>query len=146
VYGFKGNIGYSLILNSDGTKDADYGTTSYRDVPHLASYTFETSGEGESYQTTIQNVNVFKRDPGVAGLVVDQHGTPVANVKVEIYDGTGKKLTTQYTDVDGFYSYYYKYTGKAATFTVKLPDYNQQKPVTLKSNVYVIVNFQITIL
>ena len=37
----------------------------------------------------------------------------------------------------------YKYTGKAATFTVKLPAYDQSKSVTLKSNGYLVVNFTV---
>jgi hypothetical protein len=35
----------------------------------------------------------------------------------------------------------YKYTGKAATFTVKLPSYNRATSVTLKSNGFVIATF-----
>ena len=37
----------------------------------------------------------------------------------------------------------YKYTGKAATFTVKLPKYNLLQPVTLKSNGFLVVNFTV---
>ena len=62
---------------------------------------------------------------------------------VEIYNGSGQKLATRYTDADGWYQWTYKYTGKAAAFVVKLPDYNLQQTVTLKSNDYVVVNFTV---
>jgi len=39
--------------------------------------------------------------------------------------------------------YEYKYTGKAATFTIKLPEYGQQKSVTVKANSFALVDFQI---
>jgi len=89
-----------------------------------------------------QSENVFKRDPGIAGLVM-QSGTnePIPNVKVQIYDASNKLATTVYTDQDGWYMWQYKYTGKAATFTVKLPSYNQATSVTLKSNGFVIATF-----
>jgi hypothetical protein len=48
-----------------------------------------------------------------------------------------------YTDADGWYMWQYKYTGKASTFTVKLPAYNLQQSVTLKSNAFVVVNFTV---
>jgi len=37
----------------------------------------------------------------------------------------------------------YKHIGKAATFTVKLPDYKLQQSVTLKANSFVVVNYQL---
>ena len=87
-----------------------------------------------------QSKNVFKRDPGIGGLVLESDGDPVPNVEVQIYQGTKLKATV-YTDADGWYMWQYKYTGKAATFTVKLPVYNLSKTVTLKSNGYLVVSF-----
>ena len=66
---------------------------------------------------------------------------PRPNVKVQIYDSSNKLLATVYTDQDGWYMWQYKYTGKAATFTVKLPNYNLVQSVTLKSNGFILVNF-----
>jgi hypothetical protein len=77
---------------------------------------------------------VFKRDPGFVGLVTDSEGNPIKGVKVQIYGPDGKLLATVYTDKDGWYFYNYKYTGKAATFTIKLPEYNKTATVTIKSN------------
>jgi hypothetical protein len=39
--------------------------------------------------------------------------------------------------------YQYKHTGKVATYLVKLPNYNKQQSVTLKSNSFVVVNFTV---
>ncbi len=52
-------------------------------------------------------------------------------------------LGTAYVDENGWYLWNYKYTGKATTFTVKLPAYGQSKSVTLKSNGFVIANFTV---
>lgn len=89
---------------------------------------------------TIENENVFKRDPGFAGLVTTSDGTPIQGVKVQIYGPDGTLITTVYTDEDGFYMYNCKYNaraGKAANFTVKLQDYKQQQTLTLKANAFV---------
>jgi hypothetical protein len=67
---------------------------------------------------------------------------------VDIYDSKNAKLGTVYTDQDGWYMWAYKYTGKPATFTVKLPNYpaaqpSQSQTVTLKSNGFLVVNFTV---
>jgi hypothetical protein len=41
------------------------------------------------------------------------------------------------------YQWLYKYTGKAANFTVKVPDYKLAKSGTLKSNGFLEVNFDL---
>src|SRR5262249_11500814 len=91
--------------------------------------------------TSVSNENVFKKDPGIGGLVLNGQTTPVANVTVQIYDSANKLLATVYADSDGWYMWQYKYTGKAASFTVKLPNYNQAQSVTLKSNGFLVVGF-----
>ncbi len=52
-------------------------------------------------------------------------------------------LDTVHTDVDGYYFYSYKHTGKEAIFTVKLLVYNLTHPVTLKANKFGEANFTI---
>ena len=91
---------------------------------------------------TTQSENVFKKDPGIAGLVL-KSGTndPVPNVVVKIYDASNKLQATLTTDQDGWYMWSFKYTGKASTFTVKLPDYGLMQTVTLKSNGFVNASF-----
>ena len=49
---------------------------------------------------------------------------------------------TATTDQDGFYQLKYKHTGKAATFTVAIPQYSRQQSVTLKANGYALVLFE----
>jgi len=108
--------------------------------PDLQDYEFEASNDGED---TIQSKNVFKRDPGFGGLVQWQNGDPVPSVMVKIFDSKNTPLATVLTDDDGWYNWQYKYTGKAATFTVRLPAYSLAQSVTLKSNGFVTVNFTV---
>jgi hypothetical protein len=133
-YRLKGSRGYTKTLN-----DATGTTTPVND---LTTYTFSVAGALED-SDAVENKNVFKHDPGFGGLVTDSQGNPVKGVKVQIYGPDGKLIATVYTDEDGWYMYNYKWTGKAATFTVKLPDYKQSKSVTLKANGFVVVNFVI---
>jgi len=91
----------------------------------------------------LSSCTLLKNDPSFAGIVTDNSGNPVQGVKVQIYGPDGKLLATVYTDEDGWYMYNYKHTGKAANFTIKLPDYKQSKTVTLKANSFVVVNFTI---
>lgn len=108
----------------------------------LTNYTFGAFGNA-LWNKTVQNFNVFKKDPGIGGLVLRQgSGDPVPNVVVDIYQGT-KKTGTVTTDEDGWYMWVFKYTGKATDFTVKLPAYNMTQSLTLKSNGYGIMNFTV---
>jgi hypothetical protein len=66
----------------------------------------------------------------------------VPSVAVQIYQGT-KLTATVSTDEDGWYVWPYKYTGKATTFTVRLPAYNVSQSVALKSNGFLVVNFAV---
>ena len=58
---------------------------------------------------------------------------------VQIYDPANVLLATVTTDADGWFLWEYKYTGKAATFTINLPIYSVSQTVTLKSNKFVVV-------
>ena len=132
--------GYS----NDGTNDATAtaGKSSCSTIEDGVDYEFAVS-DAFSDNDSISNMNVFKHDPGIGGLVLDVNGNPLKGIKVQIYDPTGKLLATVYTDEDGWYMYNYKHTGKAATYTIELPDYSLQQSVTLKANSFVVVNFQI---
>jgi len=133
-YGLKGTTGYSK-----GAQNQAMGATTT--INDKVSYIFSDSLGGSA---TVQNENVFKRDPGIAGLVRNANTDPVPNVQVKIYDSSNKLQVTVYTDQDGWYMWQYKYTGKAAPFTVKLPAYNNlAQSVTLKSNAFVVVNFSV---
>src|SRR5262249_49916414 len=91
---------------------------------------------------TVMSENSFKRDPGIAGLV--QHADtldPVTGTSVKIYDAKNSLMASLTTDQDGWYMWQYKYTGKATTFTVKVPAYDLTQSVTLKSNAFIISSF-----
>jgi hypothetical protein len=136
------HMDYGLKKLAGGlSKDINNGA--YNDtitIKNNDDYVFSVSGSVYS-SDTVENLNVFKRDPGFVGLVAQADGTPVPNVAVKIYGPDGKLLTTVYTDKDGWYFYNYKYTGKAATFTIKLPAYSKSTSVTIKSNSMTLTNF-----
>ncbi len=115
--------------------------SAFPDILDGADYEFTVS-TSFSDSDSISNVNSFKKDPGIGGLVLDSFGTPIQNAKVLIYQGS-KLLATVYTDGDGWYMWNYKWTGKAATFTIRLPDYGLRQDSTLKSNGFLVVNFKI---
>jgi hypothetical protein len=133
-YGLKGTGPY----NKDGNNNAINPTSLAVLIPDKQTYAFSNNaGPGDS----VMSLNVFKKNPGIGGLV-KKAGTdqPLYNVKAEIYQGT-KLMGTVYTDDDGYFMWAYKYTGKATTFTVKLPAYGQSKSDTLKSNGFLAMDF-----
>ena len=135
-YGLKGFGNYEKGINNSAIS-----TTSPQPINDLVNHTFGVTG-AETDSDTVQNKNVFKHDPGFAGLVRDTYGNPVVNTPVQIYQGTALKQTV-YTDADGWYVWTYKYTGKATTFTLKLPAFNLSQSATLKSNGFMVVNFTV---
>ena len=93
----------------------------------------------------LHSVNVFKRDPAIAGLVLDQYGNPLAGVQVKIYDVKNVLKATVVTDADGWYVWQMKFSGKTVTWTVKVPAYNLTQTVTSPSKYFIIVNFTATV-
>ena len=143
-YGLKGTTGYA---KGGSGNDAVRLNTSTVLIPDLKTYAFSDTTNGT---TTVTSINTFKKDPGIGGLVLNGTGDPVKNAKVDIYQGTSTKATaTVYTDEDGWYMWQYKWTGKAATFNVKmtppLPYHQttQTATVSLKANGYLIVSFTV---
>jgi hypothetical protein len=145
-YGLKGTTGYgkggSARACNSGPNDAvDSTTPTTVRVPDCNTYPFMETTDPGSDTTSASSENVFKKDPGVAGLV-QKTGTyaPVANVQVTI-SGDGQTQTVT-TDSDGWYMWSYKYTGKATPFTVTLPAYPSipAQTVTVKSNGFVTAN------
>ena len=98
------------------------------------------SGFSDSVRHTSKNV--FKKDPGIAGVVTDLSGTPLSGKTVKIHEGDTPKSTVT-TDSNGYHQHVFTYNGKPTTFTIKLPEYNVQKSVTIKSNKLVIVTFAV---
>jgi len=144
-YGLKGQTGFALVSKASNnagcaalppSPPSNWCTHS---IPEHQSYLFDVPTIGSE---TIYSTNLFKKDPGFGGLVT-QSGTPVQNVKVQIFGPSGILLKTVYTDQDGWYSYPYKHTAKSATYTITLPEHNQSKTVIVKSNGLALVDFQI---
>ena len=82
-YGLKGTSGYAN-LNNDAVSQAN---ASLYLIPDLADHTFQVSG-GQAGTSTIENINSFKKNPGVGGLsqLTTSQG-PVANAKVTLRKG-----------------------------------------------------------
>ncbi len=159
-YGLKGTTSYTPQLTAPGasTKNAIAVTgTEAVTIPYLQPYTFAATGRSSA---TIKSENVFKNDPGVAGFVLDSSGNPIKNATIKISGTDGKNLisATVKTDVDGWYIFNYKYTGKPTTFMVTLVSatcvgidgtsysytgYTQSQ--TLKSNSFLIITFTVTL-
>jgi len=152
-YGLKKTAGWAKV-DADGDTESDDACSSGSILPctgvtilHPQSYTFSFSENGSLIdEQTPQSINRFKKDPGFAGVVTRATALgeePVQGVKVNIYRPTGALLGTVFTDEDGVYLFPYKHTGKAAYYTIKLPDYGKQVKVLVKSNGWAIVNFTI---
>ncbi len=156
-YGLKKTTGYREVTNlTTGTRvcnltsgddydaNATLTGTARVSICDNDKYVFSASGTINlgSASATIQNNNVFKRDPGVAGLVTDTNQMPVAEATVQIYDNNGHLVATVVTDQDGYFSYSFKYTGKQVTYslTVVTTWCTITKPFSIKSNQSVWVN------
>jgi hypothetical protein len=157
-YGLKGTTGYAKNTNantlagcmpspnpSGDDNDAVPSGTGSNPGPNKIcdgqDYTFSVVNSVIDDVTVTQR-NAFKKNPGIAGSALQQSTTnPKANVQAVIYNSSGTKIATVTTDEDGWYMWSYKHTGKATTFTVKLPAYNQSKTVTVKSNGYAEASF-----
>ncbi len=103
-------------------------------------YTFSASF-GPTLSSRVYSTNTFKKNPGVSGMTVTTNGKPKAGVVVRLLGSAGNLIASASTDQDGFYQIKYKHTGKAATFTVALPGYNQVQTITLKANGSALVLF-----
>jgi hypothetical protein len=119
------------------------GTTGYTKggFPDETPYQFSVSG-AMTASTVVYNANVWKNDPGFAGLITDQYGTPVPGAKVVIKNSAGKLLATVYTDQDGWYMYTFK-GSKTATYTITASygSWTQSQKAYLKPKSVVEVDF-----
>ena len=117
------------------------GTPSYNFIGNPQPYAFSNSLSGSD---PVTSTNSFNKDPGVAGLVTDSVGTPVAGAKVTITGGGITATTT--TDQNGYYAFAFKSSGKTVTFTVTATftynsvTYTASETVTMRLNTIVIVN------
>lgn len=137
-YGLKKTTGYAKGGPS-GNDAVLKNNTAVVVIADLQSYAFSDTTDGTVIAKT---TNAFKKNPGIGGQGHTADGDAKPNTKVLIYQGT-KLMSTVYTDEDGWYMWSYKWTGKAATFTVKMPAYNLSQSVTLKANGYLQVDFEV---
>jgi hypothetical protein len=140
AYGLIGTAGWSKsgVTEKDAKNSLGFPT-----ILNDQTYLFEENDGSSTDKQTASSENVFKKDPGIAGLVLKANNEPAVKVPVYIYDSSNKLVFSTVTDQDGWYYWEYKYTGKATTFTVKLgaPYTSHHETVTIKSNGFVTANF-----
>jgi hypothetical protein len=92
-YALKSTTGWS---KGSSAVNSGLGVT----IPDVQSYIFSDS---TSDNAVIQSKNIFKKDLGIGGLVVQNDtGNPVPSVEIKICQGTTVKATV-FTDSDGWY-------------------------------------------
>ena len=144
-YGLKRTSGYTRNYSADAV-DCATGTNVL--IPNHGSYEFSVGG-AQSGAASIENINIFKRIPGVAGRVVrDDTTDPVPGASVILANAKRVPVGYGITDEDGFYMIAYKHTGKAATYYLSVvsppPEvYTETQRVELKANAFVLVDFSV---
>jgi hypothetical protein len=145
-YGLLKSTGYSKGVDDKAIlpgPDGIIGTADDMVIPSPQAYDFRWSLDGGAnwYEPTIESENNFKKNPGVAGQVVDGGTSGLAGVTVRLYSPKGVLIGAVVTDVDGYYFFSYKHTGKAAYYKVERTDTGEYQMVLLKANGLVYVNF-----
>jgi hypothetical protein len=144
-YGLKGTSGYFNDSSNDALKGCTNGSPLLISNPQ--SYSFSV-GNAVTDSTSVISCNDFKKTPGTAGIVQNSLSlNPVPNATAVLKDSTGKVLGTGVTDNDGWYMINYKWTGKAATFTVTMTPpaglgKAQTQTITLKANGFIEADFK----
>jgi hypothetical protein len=120
-YGLKGETGCSKTDNTSNPGALCTTPTPTITIPNLQPYPFggcvgAACSPTPAPPTPIQSENVFKKAPGIGGLVL-QSGTnqPQVGVQVKIYSGSsasGTPLATLNTDADGWYMWQYNTRAK----------------------------------
>jgi len=103
--------------------------------------------------TTPSSYNEFKKFAGFLGFVTKSSsggGNPIVGASVKIYGPTGALLSTQTTDVDGYYMFAYKHTAKSAQYRLVLVKdvargivNDMTVYVTVKANGFAAVNYEV---
>jgi hypothetical protein len=140
-YGLKGAIfGKSNF-------DATNSTTGQIIIPNGASYTFSVSANSLTDSQIVTSQNTFKQDPGIAGILTDQFGNPIAGATVSLYDSQGSLVSITFTDKDGYFAFSFNLAHKS-TFTVQfsLPNGTSfSQTLTVKPNHVAILDITATI-
>jgi large repetitive protein len=144
-YGLKDTTYWSKGVNDNAVNTA---VTPTRLIQPSSTVPIHFQADGEGTLTTITSNNIFKKNPGIGGLVYTEGGAPVpegTEVTISVSTGKNPQTVTVKTDKDGWYMWSYKWTGKPAEFTVSIPNSLGITPlsqkVTLKANGYVEVNW-----
>ena len=130
-YGLKGRSGYG--------RDWNWNATSNPTIHHGQMYAFSDDAGGGAMASSI---NVFKKDLGVAGLVLDGSDDPVAGATVRIYAKNVLKGTVS-TDQDGWYGWVFSYRGRMETLKIMLPAYGVSQIVTITGNTFINANLTV---
>jgi VCBS repeat-containing protein len=145
-YGLKGTAPYTPggvdQMNAIGD-DGEITDT----IKNLTSYVF-SADDGSVDTGEIQNINSFKKTPGIGGLVTAFNGDPLPGETILIDSDILSEIVELMTDEDGWYMWNYKHKGKRKGFTVECSDLttvgDNPVEITLRANQFVIVNFQRT--
>lgn len=142
-FGLKRSSGYLRNMYDDAL---DCATGSVVLIPNHANLEFAVSG-AQSGSATIQNINVWKKMVGVAGLVLYAPTLdPVPGASLALYDANRVLVGSAVSDEDGFYVIPYKHKGRAALYSVRMAtkvpsSYKTVVPVTIKANDIVALDF-----
>jgi len=141
-YGLKKTTGWTNV-NGDAKGS---GTLKNVTIEGPQDYNFSFTAGSLTESQVPQSVNNFSKSKtgyGFVGVVTEENGDPKEDVKVEIYGPSSKTkpLATVKTNAEGIYFYEYK-NPKAATFTIKLPEYGLSQTVKLPKNGFMTVNFE----
>ncbi len=145
-YGLKGTSGWTKVGTGPTVFPAfNSGIGGGITINDPQSYAFSFT-DGTPSSTSPVSHNVWKKDPGFAGVITDlTTGARIAGATVNIYDSTHHYIGSATTDNDGVYLFVYKYTGSKTTFTVvaaiSMTNY-QSVAVQMQSNKLVLLNFQ----
>ncbi len=141
-YGLKATTGFTK--SATGNNAVACTNTASVLIPDGQTYSFSVGGP-VSGAGTVTSCNVFKKNPGVAGLAKSATTTyEVPNANAALKDAKGTVLISGLTDQDGWYMLPYKWTGKATTLYVTLTPPGgkaQTQKITLKANGYVEADF-----
>ena len=150
-YGLKGTSGYG----KDGSDNAvPNGLTTPVLIPDGQGYPFLVSDGVDTWDPSVYSQNEFKKNPGIGGLLatvarnasgeVDKWEPVGAGMTLEFFNAQNQKVGSTTTDVDGYYMWSFKHTGKAQTYTVKVKTAGSPTQViTIKANGFGYVTFEL---
>ena len=137
---------YTKDSNNNALLVGDYDIT----IPTNATHPFEfvaVDGGESSDGDSVRNLNTFKKNVGVGGLVTagdtPEVVAPVDGASVTLFDPNGAMVDSVGTDEDGYYQLVHKHKGKRADYTVQVQMGPDVLPgtVSLKANGYEMLDF-----